>query len=114
MKKRKSKMDTKLLFEEVSQCLAGSCQYGSDPMDALEDGAFNLIADEISKRGSHYREHDMDSLVAMYLELANVNEQELATHIENIEQFLCNDCGWWSYPGEESDDGVCSDCVSGE
>lgn len=35
----------------------------------------------------------------------------LAKYLEENEQFCCEACGWWSYPGElQDEDGNCSDC----
>lgn len=107
-------MNVKPLLEEVSNVIAGTCTYGFSPMDALDDAAYNLIYEEICSKGSDPSDHDMDALVAVYLELASVTEDMLDKFLNDKEQFLCDECNWWTYPGESNHDGKCSECSSEE
>lgn len=73
-------------FEEAMQHIAGTCMM--DPEQSL-----NEILD-FRESGRHANQKEIDAFELF---------------LEENECYECEQCGWYGYPGEETQ-GLCSDC----
>jgi len=79
-------MDKDQLFNAVANYLAGSCMSSNE--------AFSSFCDLSEPKLPEPTQSDLD---------------EFEVYLESIDQFCCENCGWWSYPGEWE-----CDCIYGE
>lgn len=70
-------MDKEKLFKEVVNYLAGSCM-------SVEQAFADVCK---------YSEPPIEMPIQEVLD-------EFELHLENIDMFCCENCGWWQYPGE--------------
>lgn len=89
------------VFEEMSQVIGGTCTYSAANFDdAMDDAFYNLL----HASGELYTAEEVGE---QYMEKAeafresNPNwEDEFIAHLAQVEQECCEECGWWSYPGD--------------
>lgn len=44
--------------------------------------------------------HHLVELMQYNIEVTDVLVEEFEKYLENIDQYCCDICGWWVYPGE--------------
>lgn len=107
-------MKLEIYLNEVAAILAGTCN--SIDFGILESACYNLILAELEDVYQDYSYRGVDAYAEALAKAIEAQYPNWGDALEDIlvglEQFRCDECGWWGHQGELlNEDGLCSDCA---
>lgn len=89
------------ILEEISNVIAGTCTYSTQDLTekALDDAMYNLLFTDEVWHTPEYKKFVLEKAEEVRLNYPDL-EDRINKHLAEVEQELCEHCGWWNYPGE--------------